>query len=149
MKTRNIQIDALKYLLVTFVIFDHLLLIHGFVNKGLDIIIDSTTQNLSIAFGAFVIPIFVFMSGIFCKKGLALGEQIRKSFPILKIFFIFQILDLLIQYFVDGKSLSINTLFVPQFALWYLLSLFTWRIMLCFISVFLFLCLELVMENKF
>lgn len=134
MKTRNIQIDALKYLFVVLVIFLHLLLIHGFINRGMDIIIDSTTRHLSMAFGAFAIPVFVFMSGTFCKKGLGLIEQFQKSFFLLKIFLLFQVTDLLIQYIVDGKLPSISTIFVPQFALWYLLSLFTWRIILCYIS---------------
>ena len=86
---------------------------------------------------AFHMPLFVFISGYFSRKKETLWEMIGKLCIIYLVFNTLYIgLDLVL-----GEALSITRILTPSFALWYLLSLIIWRVLL-------FLLPQFVLDNK-
>ena len=77
-------------------------------------------------------PLFVLISGLFTKRRI-LGEQVTKSLSLLRIFLIFHSLDLFLNWCNSGVIPGWHELIYPSFALWYLLCLFYWRILVCLI----------------
>lgn len=129
MKVRNYRLDALKMFLIICVIMGHVSLLDGFRDIGLPKYYDKLTQGLTRGIYAFHMPLFVLLSGHFTKKK-SLKEQALKSLKLLKLFIIFHALDLSIEAYAYGKLPSIGDILYPSFALWYLLCLFYWRVLL-------------------
>ena len=76
----------------------------------------------------FHMPLFVFVSGMFSKS---LAKRRERAFDELIIPFIAcQLLWLVVLAVVDGPRVAASRLLVPQFALWYLVALFAWRVLL-------------------
>lgn len=71
-----------------------------------------------------------FLSGCFSKKYNDISSFWRSSGKILETCLIFQILSISIECFLDNKQFSISSFFCPQWAVWYLLSLFWWKCLL-------------------
>ena len=132
MKTRNYKLDALKMFLIICVILGHVPLLNGFINIGLPEKYDVLTHTIVRGIYAFHMPLFVLLSGYFSKKK-TMYEQLVSSLKLLKLFVAFQILDIVIQSFIYGNTPSFYRFFHPCFALWYLLCLFYWRILLAII----------------
>ena len=79
---------------------------------------------------AFHMPLFVLISGYFTRRQ-PLRAQFKKSLRLLRLFIVFQVIDILIRHvFMGGGTFSLGRWLYPCFALWYLLCLFYWRILL-------------------
>ena len=70
------------------------------------------------------------MSGYFSKKYNNISSYWRSSGKILETYLVFQILSISIECILNNKQFSFFSLFRPQWAVWYLLSLFWWKCLL-------------------
>lgn len=76
----------------------------------------------------FHMPLFVFISGYFSKN---VKKRRNKAFEDLLIpYFLAQILWMIYQAIFKHSFGVVKNIFYPQFAMWYLLALFIWRILL-------------------
>lgn len=129
---RDYCIDALKMLLIVLVIYGHIPLLDGLINGGIFIECDPITWTAVKGVYAFHMPLFVLISGYFTKRRL-FKEQVTKSLSLLRIFLIFHCLDLFLNWCYSRVIPGWQELIYPSFALWYLLCLFYWRILVCLI----------------
>ncbi len=117
-KTRDPYFDNVKILLMLLVILGHVLPIN-----------QVERCNLATYYWvySFHMPLFVFISGYF-----TIIKKERFWFGILKLFETFVVISLIsIGYdVIVGKGASLRSLIVPQWTLWYLVSLIWWRIIL-------------------
>jgi fucose 4-O-acetylase-like acetyltransferase len=81
-------------------------------------------EFLVISIYCFHMPAFVFITGYFSRK----NDLLRLVKSLLIPYLLFQVLYYLMNYFFDRNSDF--SLLTPNFSLWYLLSLFCWRIMI-------------------
>lgn len=77
---------------------------------------------------AFHMPLFVFVSGYFSRRKESLWEGVKR---LVILYLIFNTAYILLDI-VLGESLTIARILSPSFAMWYLLSLVFWRIMIHF-----------------
>ena len=115
-KSRNYFLDNYKAFLILLVVIGH------FIEP-------CYTNNLFLTILKWVIfsfhmPAFIFISGYFSKKDMGLEKLIQK---LVIPYFIFELLYYFLYVFVIHKEtgLYFNR---PKFSLWYLMSLFFWRI---------------------
>lgn len=115
-KSRNYFLDNYKSFLILLVVIGH------FIEP-------CYTNNLFLTILKWVIfsfhmPAFIFISGYFSKKDMGLEKLIQK---LVIPYFIFELLYYFLYVFVIHKEtgLYFNR---PKFSLWYLMSLFFWRI---------------------
>ena len=118
---RDKRIDSVKFWLIVLVIMGHVLMANGFSNiEACDV--------LKKWIYMFHMPLFVFLSGYFSKKkdkSLFIAGMWKIVEPLLLI----QVIIIMSQLIIKG-SVSWTTVLTPWFALWYLLSLFYWRLLL-------------------
>lgn len=112
---RNPFFDSLKGVLIILVVFGH------FLAYGLSSRLCLATYNFVYMFH---MPLFIVISGYFSNPSSK--RYWRRTLGLLETYFVFQLLFLLL----NQVPFSIHSLLVPQFGLWYLLSLFYWRIIL-------------------
>lgn len=112
---RNYYLDNYKAFLIILVVTTHFL---GALADKSGII-----KTYTIFTNMFYMPAFVMISGYFSKNFNLL--KIIKS--ILVPYLFFQCLNLLVDYIILKQDFQF-TLVIPEFTLWYLLSLFFWRI---------------------
>lgn len=115
--------------LITLVIFGHIPLLNGFLNLYLPSSYDFMTLHAMKGIYAFHMPLFVLISGYLTKK-LPLRIQFNKSLRLVRLFILFQFIDIFIRYIFMRKAFSLSDCLYPCFALWYLLCLFYWRMLL-------------------
>ena len=115
--------------LIICVILGHVPLIDGFVDIGLPERYDALIWALVRGIYAFHMPLFVLLSGYFSRRK-AVGEQFRGALKLLGLFVVFQTLDLVVWSFAYGALPPVGRMVYPCFALWYLLCLFYWRMLL-------------------
>lgn len=115
-KSRNYFLDNYKSFLILLVVIGH------FIEP-------CYTNNLFLTILKWVIfsfhmPAFIFISGYFSKRDMGLEKLIQK---LVIPYFIFELLYYFLYVFVIHKEtgLYFNR---PKFSLWYLMSLFFWRI---------------------
>lgn len=115
-KSRNYFLDNYKALLIVLVVIGHFIEPCYENNDFLTI--------LKWVIFSFHMPAFIFISGFFSKKDITLGKLIQK---LVIPYFVFELLYYLLYVFVIHKEtgLYFNR---PKFSLWYLMSLFFWRI---------------------
>ena len=115
-KSRNYFLDNYKALLIVLVVIGHFIEPCYENNDFLTI--------LKWVIFSFHMPAFIFISGFFSKKDITLGKLIQK---LVIPYFVFELLCYLLYVFVIHKEtgLYFNR---PKFSLWYLMSLFFWRI---------------------
>ncbi|MBO4918303.1 MAG: acyltransferase family protein [Bacteroidales bacterium] len=79
---------------------------------------------------AFHMPLFVFVSGFFSRKRDNFWESTRKLIILYLLFnTIYLLLDIIPALTGGGNILTFKRLLTPSFALWYILSLIFWRIL--------------------
>lgn len=127
-KGRNYLFDNIKFVLILLVVLGHVL-IHstdGAMRDG------NIFFYLSKIIYSFHMPLFIFISGYFFRKKelQAFGKDILKLF---KIYVIFELLQLAWGFLFMGYSLRLSLLLVPRFALWYILSLISWKVIFQFV----------------
>ena len=113
-KTRDSYFDNLKAVLIFLMVFGHLL---EFA-KGRR----GNVEIYSIIY-SFHMPVFVMVSGYFSKN----IEKARDN-AFQNLFIPYLIFNFLFSVIMHGNLIS--SPFVPAFALWYLLALFVWRLLL-------------------
>lgn len=107
---RDSSLDSLKFFLIVFVVFGHVLEEFG---------INNTLGCMRAMIYCFHMPTFVFLSGYFSKN--VKPEKLFSS--CLLPYFIFNT----VYVFVFAKSFNILT---PKYLYWYPLSLFFWRLLI-------------------
>lgn len=123
MKQRDPFFDNAKILLMVLVVLGHVLPI-GFKQK-----INVATFEWIFSFH---MPLFVFISGYFTKitNSKKFWEGIIK---LVETLIVFTIVHVVMKYMQGEAKDLFRLLVIPQFTLWYLLSLIWWRIMLYYI----------------
>lgn len=86
-------------------------------------------QNLISLIYAFHMPLFILVSGYFSKKSDVMNWGGYKRLII--IYFVFDVMYLSLD--ISAGYYSIQRILSPSFALWYILSLIYWRLILQFI----------------
>ena len=116
---RNAYWDCVKFFMILLVVVGH----------SLSMGIGNSRVGLSLfnLIYCFHMPVFVFVSGRFCNK--ASSRFLKSCFRILETYLFFQIIFTLYEYPDEFGS----QFFFPRVAMWYLLSLFFWRMFILFI----------------
>lgn len=119
---RDYLIDNLKVILMFAVVFGHT--IEYYINQ------DDTLKSMYMYIYIFHMPLFIFISGYLSKKGVKSNLVLVKKLLIPYIFF--DIIWYIGAYIVTGKNMF--SIFYPGWTLWYLLSLFFWRISIKYLT---------------
>ena len=120
---RDYRFDNLKGVLIFLVVFTHTLELHSGYKT------DALIGSLYAVIYSFHMAVFVFISGYFTKP-IQDGEKWGKKtisatlIPFLVFNFIYWLI----------KSRHVTAFLTPQFAMWYLLSLFFWRLLVIPVS---------------
>ena len=122
---RTAYFDNAKAILIYLVVLGHLL--SGYLNQN------HYLDTLYLAIYLFHMPAFILISGHFSKKIKSLGDIKKISKTLLIPYIIFQILYSLYYKEVFGDGVEID-FFEPRYALWFLLSMIMWKIMLWIFS---------------
>ena len=123
-KERITTFDNLKYLLIVLVIFGHVSNYVDFESSTYIVRIEGYLKHIIYAFH---MPLFVFISGYFSHK-YKKERFLYTTGKLLRIYLVFQIIRILINYIFFSKPFRMDSLFLPCHTLWYLLSLFSWRV---------------------
>ncbi|WP_413375303.1 acyltransferase family protein [Alkalihalobacillus sp. 1P02AB] len=120
-QNRNPYFDNVKFFLIFLVVVGHVIS----PLKGQEDFLFDLYAMIYI----FHMPAFILISGYF-SKGYKKKGYLQKTFKkILIPYFIFQIFYSIFYYLNGDKGLSFE-LFSPHWTLWFLLSLFTWNVLL-------------------
>lgn len=113
-KQRDPFWDTLKGILIVLVVLGHTETALG--DKWLSVIY------------AFHMPLFIFVSGYFSKR-IPLREMSKVVKRLIVIYLVFNPAYITINVLM-GEHLTVERLLIPAFALWYILSLIYWRVIL-------------------
>lgn len=120
---RNSWFDNAKFVLIFCVILGHCIARLGEGRVG-----DSVDSWLYF----FHMPLFIFISGYFSKK-TSKDKFLRGILGLLEAYIIFELLHILIGVSLLNKTFSVlSILLIPQWSLWYVLSLVFWRVFIQF-----------------
>lgn len=118
---RNAYFDNAKLLLIFLVVFGHM--IQPFTEDSYAI------NTLYMWVYTFSMPAFIFLAGFFAKGSGNKKYIINLAKKLLVPYFIFQLLYTGYYFFI-GKSGWQTGMFEPHWSLWFLISLFSWHILL-------------------
>lgn len=118
LKKRNYLLDNLKVILIFSVVFGHT--IEYYINQN------DVLRGIYMYIYVFHMPLFIYISGYLSKKSSKSTTKIISSLLIPYVFF--NIVWYTSVYFVTGQNMF--SLIYPGWTLWYLISLFFWRISL-------------------
>ena len=122
MKERTCYFDNAKFILMVFVVFGHI--IRTYINENeLIYAIYSTIYT-------FHMPAFILVSGFFAKGFNKPGYIKKLTKKLILPYLIFQVVYTIYYYFLFERSTFQIEPFNPNWALWFLLSLFFWNLML-------------------
>lgn len=118
MKIRNYKLDALKMCLIISVIFGHIPLLAGFIDLHLPSNYDLLTMHAMKGIYAFHMPLFVLISGYFTRRQ-PLRAQFKKSLRLLRLFIVFQVIDILIRHVFmgGGGNIFIRSMAISLFCI--------------------------------
>jgi len=117
---RVAKYDNLKGLAIILVVFVHVI---SPVRYNIDFYF--TLTNLIVI---FAMPIFFFVGGHFSK--ISEGSSFKAFKNILIPYVVFSVIWIIFNYFILGRSLPGLPFLVPVYGLWFLLSLFTMKLIL-------------------
>jgi len=124
---REYLFDNAKVILITFVVFGHL--IEGLIDN-------SFFKTIYLIIYSFHMPAFVLISGSLARKEiniLSFSKDINKTLiPFLSFTFLYELLYFILNGEVSSYLLELK----PHWVLWYLLSLFCWKILLPILMLF-------------
>ena len=117
---RDLKLDNLRGLAITLIVMVHFIATTGFLS--------TTGFNLAYKFiYLFHLPLLIFVSGYLSKDN---PESSIKAFKTILIpYFIFTTLWMIFAFLKDGTIYE-DMYFMPVVGLWYLLSLYFWRVFL-------------------
>lgn len=127
-KERDHYFDNARFFLIVLVVFGHLL--RSFINES------HFLQALYMFIYSFHMPAFVLISGYFAKGIHKPGYIMKVTKKLLIPYIIFQSFYAFYYYFIDDVNTVDLNPFDPQWAMWFLLSLFSWQLMLYVIKDF-------------
>ena len=110
---RDIYFDILKGILIILVVIGHVLQLGN----------DRLSVTMVNFIYSFHMPLFILVSGYF--SNFKSKSYTKSIFRLLETFIVIQLI-----HSVLNDSINFHTLLTPRFALWYLLSLVYWKIML-------------------
>jgi len=117
---REIKFDNLRGFAMLLIVFCHFLQQNQFI--------DTFAYNFTYKFiYLFHLPLLVFVSGYLSKATPESGVKAFRN--ILIPYFIFESLWMAYLYLLQGR-IPVNPFFLPEVGLWYLLSLYFWRLFL-------------------
>ncbi|VAW51596.1 hypothetical protein MNBD_GAMMA05-1471 [hydrothermal vent metagenome] len=119
---RNYRLDNVKYLLILFVVFGHL--VEPLINQS------AVFKVLWASIYSFHMPAFALISGVLSKPELSssdIGKSIRTILiPFIAFTVLYEAYNLIESGHISGYSKKLQ----PYWILWFLYSLFIWRLML-------------------
>lgn len=118
---RDAFFDNAKLLLIFFVVFGHM--IQPFIGES------NAIHTLYMWVYTFSMPAFIFLAGFFAKGSGNMAYILQLTKKLLFPYLIFQVLYSG-YYFMIGKATWQKSLFEPHWSLWFLVSLFSWHILL-------------------
>ncbi|MGJ1328463.1 acyltransferase family protein [Sphingobacterium multivorum] len=122
---RDAYYDTVKFSLICLVITGHVFEI----NRGSD----KLTTSLYNFIYLFHMPLFIFLSGFF-SKNTDFKKLIKGSLKLLETYIVFQIIFYSLTLFCKGSIPSFSDLskilIQPYYALWYLISLVFWKVLM-------------------
>lgn len=121
MAARDAYWDSLKYVLIAFVVLGHCIELY-YPDKSINRAVYNTIY-------LFHMPLFVFISGRFSH----LKDRYKYKKSILKLFetlIIFQIINSFVIPLITDEEILWKHLIVPNWILWYLMSLIWWRLLI-------------------
>lgn len=124
MNVRLYYFDNIKYLLIFFVVFGHML--QPFRQM-------SYNSEIYSMIYMFHMPLFIIISGYFSKKS-SLNTIKKGCLLLFETFIALHLLSIIVKFILSG-DIAIKDLVIPGFASWYILSLILWRFILQFIPV--------------
>lgn len=117
---REAYFDNARLLMIAFVVFGHLIQPYQ----------DMLFLQMSYTWiYTFHMPVFIFLAGFFAR-GTGTKAAVEKLAKKLLLPFLFFQVIYTIYYYMIGKDGWMESILVPQWALWFLLSLFCWHILL-------------------
>ncbi len=119
---RNYRLDNIKILMVFFVVFGHLI-------EPLMLQIP-VIKTVWMWIYIFHMPVFVMAAGMFSKAYYSHNFLHKQKKTILVPFFIFTVGYELFHFLLNGKASDYGVHFQPYWILWFLLSLYIWRLTL-------------------
>jgi fucose 4-O-acetylase-like acetyltransferase len=120
--SRTAYFDNAKFLLMILVVFSHLL--QSFIGDH------KVYHDLYYFIFTFHMPAFVFLSGYFAKPATN-GSKVRKLIKKFLLPYVFFQIFYTVYYWLIGLEDTLNfDLLNPQWALWFLLSMFFWQLSL-------------------
>lgn len=128
MNTRDAYYDNAKYLLILLVVFGHL--IQSYIHENKLIFTIYTTIYL------FHMPAFILISGYFAKGFHQKGYLLKITKKLIGPYLIFQGIYSFYYFVIYGKDTIKLDPFIPQWSLWFLISLFCWNVMLFLFTKF-------------
>jgi fucose 4-O-acetylase-like acetyltransferase len=126
MDMRNHLLDNAKALLIFLVILGHM--VEPFIENI------ALFRVIYLVIYSFHIPMFAFISGMLSTTNLSRDSLEKNIRHILVPFFVFELLYELLHLMGVGHVSSYTLGFEPYWLLWFLLSLFAWKIMLPIVS---------------
>lgn len=121
-KERYYLLDNAKIALILLIIFGHLIELN--IGKSI------TYKAIYLTIYSFHIPMFVFISGVLSKGQISSAYIKRNISGLIIPLLVFQVLYEILELMVHGSLSAHTTNLQPYWILWYLISLFTWRLML-------------------
>jgi fucose 4-O-acetylase-like acetyltransferase len=122
MKQRDYYFDNVKFILILFVVFGHLLWSYNENNH----LISTVYKEIY----TFHMPAFILVSGYFSKGFNKKGYIPKIAKKLILPYLIFQVIYSIFYYFQHHKSTFEVNPFDPHWSLWFLISLFFWNILL-------------------
>lgn len=123
---RDTYFDNLKFIAITLVIIGH----------SIEPLIDrmSLAKSLYVFIYSFHMPLFAFISGRFSITGMEKKHSIKLIKRVLFPYLILEIIYSTFHHFLFNTREFTIGFAVPYWLLWYLMSLFFWRIMVLFFN---------------
>ncbi|MBS4188994.1 acyltransferase family protein [Bacillus sp. FJAT-49705] len=122
MQKREYYFDNAKFILIFLVVFGHFL--RSYISEN------ETVYTLYKLIYTFHMPAFILISGFFAKGFNKQGYIAKISKKLILPYIIFQLIYSLFYYFLyNEQSIQVDPL-TPHWSLWFLISLFSWNIML-------------------
>lgn len=122
MKTREAYYDNAKFILIFLMVFGHL--IQSYIDENKFIFTLYTTIY------SFHMPAFILISGYFAKGFRKNGYLLKVAKKLIIPYMIFQGIYSFYYYVLQNKEALEWDPLIPQWSLWFLLSLFGWNLML-------------------